>query len=660
MANALDIIKVKYGQKTGEEKTISYLEFLNVEEAYLSEKEKKVQEAMKKLHHLNENNPPLLNTFPNWRPDKPLCIDTIGTLGRFFNAGFVGTWNVIRFNEEAFKENLFLVLTHELKHAEDCTKERFDLELGYRIDDGLAYHQLGVLLEARARACELAALMLDFLDKKKSAKEFLSKLKDQNIAQFVSVIMPEIEKRYEKALISNKPLDTQEIQQLATVAIVPVFVWSRCYKDGYCQDYNETCEIRPEDKGVKELPTYWGVLPQYQEPLLGVLHASFQKKKKKWMKTVDMLKKLNIELDFSPFFRQAAENGLVEDAKVLIEAGLDINQKDNYGWTLFHSAALTDNAKIAQFLLKAGADKNAKDKYEYTPMHFAAKYGNIEVIKLLLKAGADKNVKNNHEYTPMHFAAKYGNIEVVKLLLKAGADLSVKNNCAETPLDTAYRRLIDDQKEKDESKKLKEKERRDLLFTISYLERQKAPCGRYLKSSVDEIRKQDKKQLKEKEAPFSRLMQIYACSLVMCGGMSVASFIFGVVANRSIPAFKEKVDAVSNGVNWILSGEQSKGGEQKSMPNISMVDATLMLLKDKNLDEKKKEALIQTTLLLIEKGQKPTPEHLQEVLKDPTVKVLFEQYGLDNFLIKDRAKASRELIQAKANLYRYRARASVR
>ena len=589
---------MKYGQKTGEEKTISYLAFLNVEDSYLSEKEKKVQEAMKKLHHLNENNPPLFNTFPNWRSDKPLTIDTIGALGRFFNAAFIGDLNVVRFNEEAFKENLFLVLAHELKHAEDCTKERFDLEMGYRINDGLAYHQIGVLLETRARACELAAIMLDCLDKKKSAKEFLSEPKGQNIAQFVSVIMPEIKKRYEKALISDKPLDTQEIQQLATVAIVPVFVWSRCYKNGYCQDYNETCEIRSEDKGMKELPTYWGILPQYQEPLLGVLYASFQKKKQKWMATVDMLKKLNVELDFSSFFRKAAENGLVEDAKVLIEVGLDINQKDNSGWTLFHSAALYGKAKIVQFLLKAGADKNVKD---------------------------------NYEYTPMHFAAIYGNIEVVKLLLEAGADLSAKNDYCETPLDSAYKRLIDDQKEEDPSKKLKEKERQDLLFTISYLEKQKAPCGRYLKARADEIRKQNKKQLKEKDALYTK--QMHTRSLVVCGVMSVASFILGNVTNMFMPELKEGTGTVLKMVHRTLSKCQSVGAEQKAMTETSLVDATLLMLKDKNLDAKKKNALVLTTLLLIEKGENPTPEHLQEVLKDPSVKALFEQYELGKSVI---------------------------
>ena len=58
MPNALDVIQVKYGQKTGEEKTISYLAFLELDPSNLSENEEKLQQAMKKLYHLNENKYP--------------------------------------------------------------------------------------------------------------------------------------------------------------------------------------------------------------------------------------------------------------------------------------------------------------------------------------------------------------------------------------------------------------------------------------------------------------------------------------------------------------------------------------------------------------------------------------------------------------------------
>ena len=75
MPNALDEVKVRYDQKTGEEKTISYLEFLALDEDLLSEKE--LQAVMKKIYHLNKSNFSLYKEFSNWRADKSLSIDAM-------------------------------------------------------------------------------------------------------------------------------------------------------------------------------------------------------------------------------------------------------------------------------------------------------------------------------------------------------------------------------------------------------------------------------------------------------------------------------------------------------------------------------------------------------------------------------------------------------
>ena len=75
MPNALDEVKVRYDQKTGEEKTISYFEFLALDVDLLSEKE--LQAVMKKIYHLNESNFSLYKEFSNWRVDKSLFIDAM-------------------------------------------------------------------------------------------------------------------------------------------------------------------------------------------------------------------------------------------------------------------------------------------------------------------------------------------------------------------------------------------------------------------------------------------------------------------------------------------------------------------------------------------------------------------------------------------------------
>ena len=48
MPNALDTVRIRYGQKSGESKTISYLEFLKLDASFLSEKELQVKKKIKR------------------------------------------------------------------------------------------------------------------------------------------------------------------------------------------------------------------------------------------------------------------------------------------------------------------------------------------------------------------------------------------------------------------------------------------------------------------------------------------------------------------------------------------------------------------------------------------------------------------------------------
>ena len=192
MPNALDVIQIKYGQKTGEEKTISYLAFLELDPSNLSENEEKLQQAMKKLYHLNENKYPLYNVFSDWQVDKPLTINLMEKpAGTDYGGAFNRHRNDIRFNEMAFDNSeLFLTLVHELKHAEDSTKESFDFKNECRLNDGLSYHQMGILSESRAKACELTSFVVDCLNQKKSVEEFLSQLKKCSFERSVKAIIP--------------------------------------------------------------------------------------------------------------------------------------------------------------------------------------------------------------------------------------------------------------------------------------------------------------------------------------------------------------------------------------------------------------------------------------------------------------------------------------
>ena len=102
-----------------------------------------------------------------------------------------------------------------------------------------------------------------------------------------------------------------------------------------------------------------------------------------------------------------------------------------------HQAAKTGNIKAVKQHLDAGADVNAKDdKFGLTPLHFAAGRGNKEVVELLIAKGVDVNAKNNRGGTPLHLP---NNKEIAELLIANGADVNAKDEDGETPLDWAIR-----------------------------------------------------------------------------------------------------------------------------------------------------------------------------------------------------------------------------
>jgi len=95
--------------------------------------------------------------------------------------------------------------------------------------------------------------------------------------------------------------------------------------------------------------------------------------------------------------------------------------------------------------IEAGVDVNARDERDYTPLMWAVRYNpNSEVTKILIDAGADVNAKGERGYTPLMWAVRYDKAspEIVKLLLDAGADVNAVSQFCETALD----QTIDEQK----------------------------------------------------------------------------------------------------------------------------------------------------------------------------------------------------------------------
>lgn len=147
-------------------------------------------------------------------------------------------------------------------------------------------------------------------------------------------------------------------------------------------------------------------------------------------------------------FRDAAAfNNNPAEVIALLEAGAEINARDEIGNTALHSSAiLNDNTAVMTALLEAGANPNAHSKAGWTPLHLAAgsdiAKNRPAAVALLLEAGADPNAQNKDDWTPLHSAARNNKNRItapviVLQLLDAGANPNAQDNGGNTPWDYA-------------------------------------------------------------------------------------------------------------------------------------------------------------------------------------------------------------------------------
>ena len=176
----------------------------------------------------------------------------------------------------------------------------------------------------------------------------------------------------------------------------------------------------------------------------------------------------------TPLHWAARVNGNPAVIAALLQAGANLEARDDIGRTPLHMAVGFNELAVIAALLQAGADLEARTDRGWTPLHVAAGfkdpdamaaldgalspppppgvaryyspfYGtetigsneNPAVIAALLQAGADLEARTDRGWTPLHAAAGFKDPAVIAALLKAGADLEVRTDEGLSPLHVA-------------------------------------------------------------------------------------------------------------------------------------------------------------------------------------------------------------------------------
>jgi ankyrin repeat protein len=78
--------------------------------------------------------------------------------------------------------------------------------------------------------------------------------------------------------------------------------------------------------------------------------------------------------------------------------------------------------------MDAGADVNVRDEWGCTPLHWTAYQGDAAIVPLLINAGADLNARDDVQRTPIQLAAAQRHIAIVEMLDNAALEDAAKSH----------------------------------------------------------------------------------------------------------------------------------------------------------------------------------------------------------------------------------------
>lgn len=136
----------------------------------------------------------------------------------------------------------------------------------------------------------------------------------------------------------------------------------------------------------------------------------------------------------------AANAGHLEVARLLLDAGAEVDGGDSDGSTPLDCAALRRHRDLVDLFLTRGADPNRRDNNRAYPLSFAATGGDSAIVMRILEAGADLEHSSPDGTTLLHIAAGANLRGLAAKLLDSGLAPDVANAEGMTPLDFALQR----------------------------------------------------------------------------------------------------------------------------------------------------------------------------------------------------------------------------
>ena len=137
----------------------------------------------------------------------------------------------------------------------------------------------------------------------------------------------------------------------------------------------------------------------------------------------------------------AIERGDLARVKAFLDAGVNINAVDGFGYSPVHTASSNHQDAILSYLIDKGADVNLPDGNSgATLLHYVADFNQLAAAKAALARGGSLAIEDRRGNQPLWTAVfndkgRSERIDIVKLFIEHGADADHKNRFGKSPKD---------------------------------------------------------------------------------------------------------------------------------------------------------------------------------------------------------------------------------